>query len=237
MYLDEMKKRGYIRVGVADDVLGKSLWNPKTLRMEGFEPEVGRLLATELFGTPEKAEFTVLAGKGKLNSLKENRVDIVISSLTITEERAEQIDFSRPYFIDKETLLVLKGGPIKTLADLKGKKVAVTAASATLPIFEKHFPQAEILVVQDKPLGIQALLSNQVVALVNTNVNLSLLKASMSDGDRFDIVDTGNHFPPKRYGIGVKKGNPDLVEFLNTALDKLEKSGALKRLYAEYGVL
>ena len=233
--IDRIKKRGKLLIGVAGDVPGKSYWDPKTNRVEGFEADLGRLVAKELLGSEDRAEYVKVLGNDRVNSLKERRVDLVISLFTITKERAAQVDFSDPYFIDKESLLVLKDGPIKQLSDLNGKKVAVVEKSATLLSLQEDFPEGEIVEVKSKTDGIKAINEHQVEALANTTVNLSLMWQSLPDKDRYTLIGTGDRFPPKEYAVGVKKNCPDLLEFVNKALSKFKNQGILNELQKKHG--
>lgn len=224
-----------LRVGIAGDLPGMGFSNPKTHRIEGFEADLARLLAQRLSDNP-KVEFVKIPPAERLAFLKEDRVDCVIAELTITPERSEQIDFSKPYFIAKEALLVPKGSSIRRLSDLKGKRVAVAKGTITLKHFQTFFPNAELIITERESGGIDALKSKKADAMANDNVNLRLLRASLEDPDQFTLVDIGDDFPKKPFGIGVKKGRRDLLERINRALTELKSSGGLKNLLDKYGM-
>lgn len=233
--IDHIKARRKLRVGIAADVPGKSFLNPKTNRYEGFETDLARMIAKEMFGDENTVEFVKVLGPERVNSLKEDRVDLVISLFTITHERLREVDFSKPYMIDKEVLITLKNGPTKRLADIKGKKVAIVENSATLLSFRENFPEAEIVSVKNKTEGMQAIRDKKVAAMANTFVNLSLMKPTLPDADQFALIDTGNQFTPKEYAVGVKKGRSDLVNYINKCIDKFEADGSLKKLLIKHG--
>jgi putative glutamine transport system substrate-binding protein len=219
---------------VAGYLPGRSYLNPQTNKMEGFEPDLGRLIAKEIFGDENKIEFKKFLGEARVTAIIADEVDLVISQLTITKERLKKISFSNPYFIDKEALLVFKEGPIKCLSDLQGGKVAAVESSATLVSFQEHFPEVGIVIGKSMLDGIEDLKEHRVVAVINTHINLSLLIRILSNKDQFELLNIGDQFPVKEYGIGMKKDSLDLVRFINTALSKFETNGSLKKKLKEY---
>ncbi len=233
--IDLIKRRGKLRVGVAADLPGKSYLNPQTNQMEGFEVDLARMITKEIFGNEDNVEFIKVLGKERQNSIVQDRVDLVISLFTITRERLEHVAFSKPYYIDTEALLVLKEGPIKSLSDLKGKKVAVIENSATLTSLEEEFPEAEAVPVKSKSDAIQDIREHRVAALINTYVNLSLMLPTLKDAASFSLLDTGDQFPIKEYAVGIKKDRQDLVKFVSDAISKFEANGTLKKKLKEHG--
>ncbi|MFI5334168.1 MAG: transporter substrate-binding domain-containing protein [Chlamydiales bacterium] len=234
--IERIKKRGKLLIGVvAGDVPGICFRNPKTNRVEGFEADLARLIAKELLGSENHAEFVEVLAHERVNSLKESREDLVISLFTITQERAAQVDFSDPYFIDEVSLLVLKGGPIKQQSDLKGEKIAVVETSVILPSLQEGFTEGQIVKVKSKADGIQAINEHRVDALANTIVNLSLMLNSLPDKERYTILGTAGRFPAKEYAVGIKKKSPDLVEFVNKALSKFKTQGMMNSLLKKHG--
>ncbi|MFI5334166.1 MAG: transporter substrate-binding domain-containing protein [Chlamydiales bacterium] len=232
--LNRVKSAGKIRVGVVIDVPGRSYLNPKTNRMEGFEADLGRLIAKELFGDENKIEFVKVDGRQKVSFIKEDKVDISISMLSIIKERAELIEFSKPYFTDRAALLVLKNSSIKSLADLKGKRVGAVATGGTALRFQTEFPDAETVSLANSAEAIEALKSHQIDALTAVSVHLKLFHSTLKDRDNFILLSTGEHFTPQDFGIGVKKGCADLLAFINAALDKFKASGTLDKLLKKH---
>lgn len=234
--IERIKKKGKLLIGVVPgDVPGMCFWNPKTNRVEGLEADLARLITKELLGNENHTEFVNVLGNERVNSLKENRVDLVISLFTITKERAAQVDFSDPYFIDKISLLVLKDGLIKKLSDLKGKKIAVVETSVILRSLQKNFIEGEVIEVKNKTEGIKAINEHKVEALANTIVNLTLMLNTLQDKDRYTLLETGDRFAPKEYAAGIKKNCPDLVAFVNKALSKFKNQGILNELLKKHG--
>src|SRR5215213_9639805 len=101
--MDRFQSNGRLIAGVSFDIPGMGYKNPQTGAITGFEADLARAVGEKIFGSAE-------------------RVDFVASQLTITPDRAEQVDFSTPYCVTREGLLVPKGSSIGRFEDLKGKR-------------------------------------------------------------------------------------------------------------------
>lgn len=233
--LDRIKNAGKIRIGVVLDVPGRSYLNPTTNKMEGFEPDLGRLIAKELFDDENMIEFVKVDGRQKVTFIVEDRVDISISMVSVIKERLELIDFSVPYFIDRAALLVLKNGPIKSLADLKGKKIAIVAKGGTGVRFQEEFPDGIVVSVKNSTETIELLKNHRVDAAAYVSVHAKFFLRTLEDADQFSLLTTGDYFSPQPFAIGIKKGCTDVVDFINSVLSKLKANGTLDALLKKHG--
>ena len=106
--MDTFKSRGRIIAGVAFDIPGMGYKNPRTGLIEGFEADLARAIAEKLLGAPDRIDFFQVTDEQRLPALQSDRVDMVLSQITITRDRAEQVDFSIPYYVTREAILVPK---------------------------------------------------------------------------------------------------------------------------------
>src|SRR6478609_10442674 len=95
----------------------------------GVDVEIAKQFARYAFGTAQRLTFVCAPTAAREPLLTTGRVDLVISTFTYTADRDTRIDFSRPYYNATGRLLVKNDSPIKSLADLRGKKVATTSGS------------------------------------------------------------------------------------------------------------
>src|SRR5574341_665116 len=130
--LRKIQDRGKLIVGVKYDVPTFGYLNPKTNTLEGFDPAIAREIAAYIFGNPNKVEFKEAVTKNRIPFLKDGTVDVILSTFTINEERLKEVDFSFVYYVSGDRLLVSKDSPIRTVADLDGRKVAVNKGSSSM---------------------------------------------------------------------------------------------------------
>lgn len=234
--MDAVQSTGKLVAGVSFDIPGMGYRNPKTGAIEGFEADLARAIGEKILGSPDRVDFRQVMDEKRVEAVEDGHVDIVLSQMTITPDRAEAVDFSIPYWVTEEGLLVLKGSPIKGLDDLKGKRIAVTAGSISLRRMTATLPSLPGATLIPKPLGIDgldAVASGEADVVSNDLVNLTMLKDSAEHPDRFEIIDIGDKFDRKPFGAAVKKGRKSLIDLVNPAIESLKASGVIDRIMNE----
>jgi polar amino acid transport system substrate-binding protein len=234
--MERFQSKGRLIAGVSFDIPGMGYKNPQTGAIEGFEANLARAIAEKLLGAPNRVDLVQVTDEQRIQPLQDDLVDMVVSQLTITPDRAEQVDFSVPYYVTREGLLVLAGSSIRRFEDLAGKRIAVTAGSVSLQRMRAALPSlpGATLVVTALGIGnLQAVAKGDADAASNDLINLTLLQRGSDHPDRYELVDIGNKFEPKPFGIAVKKGSPVLVGLLNEAIETFKANGAIDRLLDE----
>ena len=227
---------GRLTAGLSFDIPGLGYKNPKTGVIGGFEPNLARAVAKELLGAPDRITFVRVLDKDRITALQDGRVDIVVSQLTITPEREQQVDFSIPYIVTGEGLLVPKGSDIRRFEDLAGKRITVTAGSLSLKRMRGALPSlpgAKLVILPTSSATIKAVANNEADAASNDLIDLKFLRSASDRPDQYELVDISARFPRKPFGIAVKKGNSALVERLNKAINSLKSSGDIEKLLNE----
>ena len=227
--ITQIKKSGKVRIG--------TLEIPGAKVDETFEADIARLVSKEIFGDEDHVEFIILKGEDRVVALKENRVDLVIGLLTILPERQEQIAFSDPYFIEQFGIMVLKNSDIKSLQDLKGKKVGfANKESNALKNFEKYFPDIKIEIIEDKLEAMRALKVNTIQAYSTVAVFIANMIKNLPGGHEFRYFYPGEPFPKKNIAIGIKKNDQDLLTYINSFIAKISSNGKLNAIYEKHGL-
>jgi polar amino acid transport system substrate-binding protein len=169
---------------------------------------------------------------GILGSLTAGDCDVVASALTITEERAKQVDFSAPYFDADQSLLVNAADKdtYKTLADLKGQRIAVQSGTTGETYANAHKPEgATIVSFEDADGEFGAITSGDVAAVLQ---DLPVNSERAKKDDKFVVTETyptGEH-----YGYAVKKGNASVLRFVDDGLAALKADGRFDQVHEKY---
>jgi polar amino acid transport system substrate-binding protein len=231
--MSKTPSQGRLVAGVSYDIPGMGYRNPQSGAIQGFEVDLARAIGEKLFGAPGHIEVAQVIDEKRIEVLQQGQVDVVLSQLTITPDRAEQVDFSIPYWVTREGILVRKGSGIKGFDDLKGKRIVVTAGSISLRRMRATFPETDLLVT---PLGIdnlRAVEKGEADAASNDLIDLSMMIRKADYPDEYQIIDIGDHFDPKPFGAAVKKGRQALLDRLNQAIEALKASGEIEKLMTE----
>ncbi|AWN40467.1 transporter substrate-binding domain-containing protein [Methylobacterium durans] len=231
--MDRFQSNGRLIAGVSFDIPGMGYKNPQTAAITGFEADLARAVGETIFGSADRVDFFQVTDAERIQFLQAGRVDLVLSQLTITPDRAEQVDFSTPYCVTREGLLVPKGSSIGLFEDLKGKRVAVTDGSVSLRRMRAALPSLPGATLVITPLSagnLDAVDKGEADAASNDMINLTMVRAGSVHPERYSIIDIGDRFDPKPFGVAVKKGHRTLLGLLNQAIESLKADGGIDRM-------
>lgn len=160
--------------------------------------------------------------------------DVAVSSITITPERQESYDFTVPYFLSKNEILVPKGSTIKSAKDLEGKKIAVQNGTTAQTIVEnlygknndnlKKFENNNLAILELKNGGVDAVVADNTV--VETYVK-------NNPKDNFEFIEDDTAFEKEFYGLLLPKGSK-LKGDLDKAVKKVIDNGTYAKLYKKW---
>lgn len=191
----------------------------------GYEPEAAQLIA-DVIG--RRLEWVVVAWDEMIPTVQRGEADAVWCGQGIIASRQEQVDFTRPYAVFNESVLVRAGDPARSPDDLAGYKVAAIEASANMVLAET-FPDAALM-----PFGptedvfgdmIQAVRDGSVDAMVDDDV----VTVPLGDEEDFDIAFTAE--TRNLWGVGVAKDDEDTLRRLNDALAEVIADGRLQTIW------
>lgn len=227
--VDEIIARGKLIVAV-DTTTPPYGFLDENLQPTGFDIEVANKMG-EALGVP--VEFVTVTSPGRIPSLLNKQVDVVISIFSITPARAIQIDYSIPYAGQSAVVIAPKSTEIKSAADLVGKKVGLTRGTGEdglLTAAAEANPGIEILRFDDYSSLLQAMVSGQIDAMGGGDYGEIYLKKAQN-GDDFEQKYILKTF---YFGIGVAKDNDNLRQWINTWLFTLKTDGVLDALSMKY---
>jgi len=194
---------------------------------KGFDLDLIKAIAKEM---GREVEIQNTAWDGIIPGLQNGNYDVLISAMTITDERKQQINFSDPYFEAGQAILVRADyDEIKSEADLLGRKVGVQLGT-TGDIALTEMKDVKISRFNANPEAVQALRNGGCDAVVGDSV--TLMWEATKDG-KLKMV-SNEPFTSEFYGIGVKKGNDKLLNEINKALAKLKENGTYAELYRQW---
>lgn len=212
----KIKKKGRLVVGVDQNTFLFGFRNPTTGKLEGFDIDIAKAVAEQLFGDPEKIQFKAITSKQRIPALQAGSVDIVVRTMTITCDRREEIEFSSVYFVAGQRVLVRKTSGYSGLDDLGGKKVCATSTSTSLTNIAEHKSRPIPVAVENWSDCLVMMQQGQVEAISTDDTIL----AGMAQQDpTLEVV--GAPLSEEPYGIGIPKGNEDMVRYVNAVLDEV----------------
>lgn len=167
-------------------------------------------------------------------SLKSDQVQAGISAITINDKRQETYDFSVPYFESINKILTKEGSSIKSVDDLKGKKVSVQNGTTGQDALEKKFGKADTNVkkYENNVLAIQALINGEVEAVVADNTVVDEYAKNNPD-KKLSVVNDKKNFESEFYGIAFPKDSKN-KEKVDKALSAIIENGTYTKIYKKW---
>jgi polar amino acid transport system substrate-binding protein len=215
--LQDILSRGKLIVGTG---VGNPPWHFKDEQgnMAGFDVDIAKIIAKGLFGDDTKVEFVTQASDARVPNIVTDKVDVTCQFMTVTAERAQQVNFTIPYYREGVGLLLAAGGKHKSYDELKsagsGVTVSVLQNVYAEEMVHKALPEAKVDQYESVDLIYQALNSGRADAAA-TDVS-SLRWFMKQNPDKY--LDAGYGWEPQTYSCAVKRGDPDFLQFVNTSL-------------------
>ncbi len=165
--------------------------------------------------------------------VKQGSADIGVSSISISDERKKTYDFSHPYFISINKILVPEGSPIKSAKDLKGKTVALQNATTAQTVMEEILGKNsdKIKKFENNTLAIMELLNNGVDAVIADNAVVE--EYAKKNPDKKLVVIDEPTFSKEFYGLIFPKGSTNTDE-INKGINKTFEDGTYAKIYKEW---
>ena len=224
-----IEERGRLIVGVDQNTFMFGFRDPSTAQLTGFDIDLAREIARQIFGDPDRVDLQVVDAGQRETALQSGQVDLVVRTFSITCARKEKVDFSTVYFYANQRILASKASRIDSAAALSGKRVcAVIGTTSLIRLYELE-PKPTLIGATNWTDCLLMLQQAQVDAISTDDV---VLKGLALQDPNVEVV--GDSLGIEPYGVGVKKGNDDLVRFVNGALAQIRADGTWERLYEKW---
>ena len=224
--LEQLKQAGKVRIGVFSDKppFGYVDANGKS---QGFDVEIAKAITKDLLGDENKVEFVLVEAANRAEYLVSNKVDIILANFTVTPARKEVVDFADPYMKVALGVVSKDGSVITDVEQLKDKTLLLNKGTTADAYFTKNYPNIKTLKFEQNTETFEALRDGRGDALAHDNT-LLFAWAKENPGFTVGIKNLGDQ---DTIAPAVKKGDTELVNWLNAEIQKLGKEGVLKQAY------
>jgi len=224
--IDAIKKRGTIKIGVFSDKapFGYVDSNGKN---QGFDVYIAKRFAKDLLGDESKVEFVLVDAASRVAYLESKKVDIIMANFTVTDERAQKVDFTNPYMKVSLGIVSPDSAKITSIDQLKGKKVIIAKGTTAETFLTKNYPDIELVKYEQYSEIFQALKDGRGDAIVNDNTEV-IAWAKENPGYSVGVASLGGE---DTIAPAVAKGDKDLLEWINAELETLGKENFVHKAY------
>lgn len=189
--------------------------------MKGFDIDLAKLVAKEL---GKEAVFDNMQFSSVLPAVNSGQDNAAIATITITEERKKNFDFSEPYYFEGMAAVFDASHPVVKPSQITGKRIAVQLGSVMEIWLHQHYPNAEITVLDNNNQAIEALIAGHVDVVLMDGAQGGVY-SKKHPGLSYSVIAKAN----EGYGFVLKKGSP-LTDEINLALEKLKAKGEIQKL-------
>jgi polar amino acid transport system substrate-binding protein len=192
----------------------------------GFDIELMEAIGEKIGRTPE---FQDTSFETIFRDVQQGKFDAAMSAATITEEREQAVDFSNPYYLSEQAVLVQEGSSIKSLQDLEGETVAAQQGTTGLKLAKEELSGSEIRPYPEGPDAVNALKAGTVEGVV---IDAPVAQNAVEESGGLEIAEK---IPTEEeYGIAVAQGNTELLEEINQGLEEVMNDGTYKTIYEKW---
>lgn len=229
--LSIIKSRDKIIVGVRDDTAPFGFRDNKG-NLTGFDVDLAKITAKYLLGSEEKVELVPVTAQNRIMKLNSGEVDILIATMSTTWQRWQLVDFSNPYFIAGQAIMVKKSNPAMGLRALKGKKLSVVYGSTGEENLRKNIPDVEVTGYKNYAEAFQALKAGKVEGIFADD---TILYGLANHDNSVKILPA--RYSEEPYAIAARKENSkELIEKINYIIENLQNTKQLDKLEKKWKV-
>jgi glutamate transport system substrate-binding protein len=224
--MKELAESGEITIGVKYDQPGIGFMGAASEMPEGFDPEMGKILAGSLGIAPEDITWKETISDNREPFLQANEVDLVIASYSITDDRRKVVGQAGPYYVTGQQLLVAADSDIETLDDVRGTEVCSVTGSTSLDNIEAEGATPRGFDTYSE--CIDQVLNGTVDAM--TTDGAILLGYAAEQPDELKVV--VEPFSEERYGVGYSKDYPEMCQWINDTIEQSFEDGSWEDAFA-----
>lgn len=229
---EAIRNRGFIKVGINPDSKPFGFVDANG-NYAGYDVDLAHYIAQYIVNDPKNIKFIEVTPSNRLLKASTGEVDIVISTVTITPQREQVVNFSVPYDVAGQAVLVKSNSSISALSDLSGQNVGVVFGTTAEKNMKNLVPNANLLGFRSYNDAYLALKNNKINAITSDDTILS----------RFAFSDSSVKLLPKRYsrepyGIAFKKSDATIKfkEQIDFAIEDLERKNVISRLRKKWEI-
>ncbi|MFS0779217.1 amino acid ABC transporter substrate-binding protein [Neobacillus sp. 3P2-tot-E-2] len=223
------KEEEKLVIGI-DDKFAPMGFRDEDNNIVGFDIDYAKA-AAEKMGT--EVTFQPIDWKTKEAELSSGRIDLIWNGYTITDERKEKVLFTKPYLKNAQVIVTLADSELTKLEDLEGKVVGLQSLSSASDALNAAPVKEKIKTVTEFADNVQALTDLKSGRLDAVVIDEVVIKYYMAQEEKtFKVLEES--LAPEEYGIGVKKGNEELLDKLQKALDEMNEDGTAASISEEW---
>ncbi|MCX4274383.1 MAG: transporter substrate-binding domain-containing protein [Candidatus Gastranaerophilales bacterium] len=225
--LARIKFRNKIIVGIKND--SKPFGYVEDGELKGFDIDIAKSISKSLLGDDkgELIEFVVVTPESRISDLNSGYVDIVIATMSISAKRNHIIDFTNPYYVAGQALMVKEGSKINSIQSLNTRRAGIILGTTGEKTIRQLAPNATVVAKKNYNEAFNLLKEDRVDAILADD---SILYGFIMNNEGYKILPA--RYTKEFYAIALRQGeeNKELKDALNKILNNMQQTGKLNRI-------
>ena len=225
-------QRDKIIIGVRDDAPPFG-FRDKDGNLTGYDIDLAKIIAGNILGNENKVEFVPVTASNRIMKLNSGEVDILIAVMSVTNQRQQILNFSIPYYIAGQAILVKSSSKATSLSDFEGEKLIIVFGSTSERNLRTNVPEVKVIGYKTYTQAYKALKAGKAQGIVADDTILL----------GFAVNDKSVRLLPKRYSkepyaVAFRKdeASTKLMNKVNNVVSTLQSTGRLNRLQEKWGI-
>jgi len=227
-----INQRDKIIIGVREDTKPFG-YRDKEGNLKGYDIDLAKSIAKYILGKDDKVEFVPVTASNRIMKLGSKEVDMLIATMSITNQRQQILDFSIPYYIAGQAIMVNSNSDASSLKDFSGKKMIIVFGSTSERNLRRNVPEVNVLGYKTYTEAYKALKEGKADGMIADDTILL----------GFALDDPSVKILPKRYSkepyaIAFRKGEESkrLQTKVNLVIENLQQTGQLNRMQEKWKI-
>ena len=227
-----LKARGTFVLGL-DDSFPPLGFRSDDNEIVGYDIDLARYIAKALLGDMSAVEFVPVTAENRVEKLNSHKVDILIATMSVTNQRHLVVDFSDPYYIAGQALMVRDIKHIYSLRHLNGRRVIIVYGSTGEDSIKRNVPEATVLGFKNYPTAFDAIVRGQGYALIADDI---VLINYQGQSDKVKLLPY--RYSREPYAIAFRRGEASkrLQNRVNYTLTNLKNMGVFRDMERKWGI-
>lgn len=225
--LARIKFRNKIIIGIKND--SKPFGYVEDGELKGFDVDVAKSISKILLGDDkgELIEFVIVTPESRISELNSGNVDIIIATMSISAKRNHIVDFTNPYFVAGQALMVKEGSKVNSIQSLNTRRAGIILGTTGEKTIRQLAPNATVIAKKNYNEAFNLLKEDRVDAILADD---SILYGFIMDNKGYKILPA--RYTKEFYAIALRQGdeNKELKDALNKILNRMQQTGKLNRI-------
>ncbi|KRN94339.1 amino acid ABC transporter substrate-binding protein [Pediococcus stilesii] len=228
---ETIKKNKKVVIGLDDSFVPMG-FRQKNGELSGYDIDLAKAVFKQ-YGI--KADFQTIDWSMNVTELRNQTIDLIWNGLTITDERKKALTFSEPYLVNQQVLVVKKDSGITDIKGMNGKSLGAQSGSSGAQDIDDHPTILKDRIKNNAPVLYDSfnnafidLNANRIQGLLIDSVYANYYIKHMANSKNYRVITSG--MPNEEFAVGIKKGNVQVKEKIDSAINRLRENGELKKI-------